>query len=159
MAARLEAIGLDAQEAVEELRRLAHGIYPPMLRERGLVKAFRDLAVNAPVQIDVADEGIGRCPRSIESTIYFCSLEAIQNAIKHAGSHVHVAVTLKRDRDKVHFAVADDGAGIDPARRGTGDGLIGMRDRIGAIGGTLDITSSPGQGTTVHGTIPVAEAS
>jgi signal transduction histidine kinase len=130
-----------------------------MLRERGLVKAFRDLAVNAPVQIDVADQGIGRCPRSIESTIYFCSLEAIQNAIKHAGSHVHVAVTLKRDPGRVHFAIADDGAGIDPARRGVGDGLIGMRDRIGAIGGTLHITSSPGQGTTVHGTIPVAEAS
>jgi signal transduction histidine kinase len=159
LAARLEAIGLDAEEAVEELRRLAHGIYPPMLRECGLGKAFRDLAVNAPVQIDVADEGIGRCARSIESTIYFCSLEAIQNAIKHAGSHVRVAVTLKRDRSRVHFAVADDGAGIDPATRGTGDGLMSMRDRIGAIGGTLHITSSPGQGTTVHGTIPVAEAS
>jgi len=68
-------------------------------------------------------------------------------------------VTLKRDPDRVHFAIADDGAGIDPARLGTGDGLIGMRDRVGAIGGTLDITSSPGQGTTVHGTIPTAEAS
>ena len=159
LAARLEAIGLDAEEAVEELRRLAHGIYPPLLRELGLVKAFRALAVNAPIRIDVADEGIGRCPQPVESTIYFCSLEAIQNAIKHAGSHVRVAVTLKRDPDRVHFAVADDGVGIDPARRGTGDGLIGMRDRVGAVGGTLDISSSPGQGTTVRGTIPVAEAS
>ena len=86
-----------------------------MLRERGLVRAFRELAVSAPIPIDVADEGIGRCPRPVESTIYFCSLEAIQNAIKHAGSDVHVAVTLKRDPERVQFAVADDGAGIDPA--------------------------------------------
>src|SRR3954452_5605502 len=94
LAARLEAIAVDAEEAIDELRRLAHGIYPPMLRERGLVKAVRELAVNAPIRIEVADEGIGRCPRPIESTIYFCSLEAIQNAIKHAGSDVRVAVTL-----------------------------------------------------------------
>ena len=129
-----------------------------MLRERGLVRAFRELAVNAPIPIDIDDEDIGRCPQPIESTIYFCSLEAIQNAIKHAGSDVHVTVTLKRDPERVQFAVADDGAGIDPIG-GTGDGLIGMRDRVGAVGGTLDITSSPGQGTTVHGTIPTAEAS
>ena len=68
-------------------------------------------------------------------------------------------MTLKRDRDRVHFAVADDGGGIDPARRGTGDGLIGMRDRVGAIGGQVYIASSPGEGTTVRGTIPVAQAS
>jgi signal transduction histidine kinase len=138
---------------VEELRTLAHGIYPPVLRSGGLVVALRSLAMTAPIEISVDDEGIGRCTPPVEAAIYFCSAEAIQNAIKHAGTNVRVGVTVGRDRDRVHFAISDDGVGLDHSDRGDGDGLIGMRDRVGAVGGTLSIVSSPGQGTTVRGTI------
>ena len=157
IAAQLEAIGNDAEAAVEELRSLAHGIYPPVLREATVSSTlFAQLAMTAPIAISVTDEGIGRCSPSVEAAIYFCSAEAIQNAIKHAGSNVRVGVTVGRDRDRVHFAISDDGVGIDHSERGDGDGLIGMRDRVGAVGGELEIVSSPGRGTTVRGTIPEA---
>ena len=154
--AQLKTIAAVAEEAVEELRTLAHGIYPAVLRSAGVVIALRSFAKTSPVAISVADEGIGRCSPPVEAAIYFCSAEAIQNAIKHAGTNVRVGVTVGRDRDRVHFAISDDGVGIDHSERGDGDGLIGMRDRVGAVGGELEIVSSPGRGTTVRGTIPEA---
>lgn len=122
LASQLEAIGVDAETAVEELRTLAHGIYPSLLRDRGLADALRDVAVRGPIAIRVADEGIGRCPAPIEAAIYYCSLEAIQNAIKHAGSHARVIVTLGREQDGVHFTVADDGVGMDTRNGSDGAG-------------------------------------
>ena len=154
LAEQLQAIGVDAQAAVEELRTLAHGIYPTVLREQGAAKALRSLATTAPIPVRVNDEGIGRCPAAIEAAIYFCSLEAIQNTIKHAGRHARATVTLGRHPGGVHFAIADDGVGTDDLQRGDGLGLIGMRDRIGAVGGELEITSSPGRGTIVRGEVP-----
>ena len=156
VAARLEEVGVEAAEAVEELRTLAHGIYPPVLRSGGLVRALRSVAMTAPIPISVTDEGIGRCSPPVEAAIYYCSREAVQNAIKHAGNHVRVAVALGRDSWGVHFAISDYGVGMDVSARGEGYGLIGMRDRVGAVGGELEIISSPGRGTTVRGTIPEA---
>jgi signal transduction histidine kinase len=154
----LEAIEGDAQQAGEELRSLAHGIYPPVLRTFGVADALDSFALKAPLPVTVRDAGIGRCPRTVETAIYFCAMEAVQNAIKHAGDGARVTITLGRDQDRVHFAVTDDGAGMaGPAAR-DGDGLIGMRDRIGAVGGELAIVSAPGAGTTVRGTIPVGGA-
>jgi hypothetical protein len=78
-----------------------------------------------------------------------------QNATKHAGSDARVTITLGRDRDRVRFAVVDDGVGMDPsAADGEGDGLTSMRDRIGAVSGDLEITSTPGRGTTIRATVP-----
>ncbi len=154
LGAQLEGIGVEAAEAVDELRTLAHGIYPRVLRTAGLVRALHALAIRAPVPISFSDEGFGRCSPSVEAAIYFCCVEALQNAIKHAGSNVRVTVTVGRHDDRVDFAVGDDGVGMDRSAHGDGDGLIGMRDRIGAVGGELEIDSSPGQGTTVRGTIP-----
>ena len=153
---QLEEIRVDAAEAVEELRTLAHGIYPTVLRERGLADSLRSVAMTAPITIDVTDEGLDRCPPAIETTIYFCSLEAIQNAIKHAGSGAHVTVTLARQTGRICFEVADDGVGMDAQDSHAGMGLLSMRDRVGAVGGQLEIVSSPGQGTTVRGVIPEA---
>ena len=151
----LDAIGDDAAEAVEELRQLAHGIYPPVLRDYGLADALRSFALRAPITVEVRDDGIGRCSRTVEAAIYFCSMEAVQNATKHAGSHARVTITLGRDRERVRFAVADDGVGMDPsAVDGDGDGLTSMRDRIGAVSGELEITSTPGRGTTIRATVP-----
>jgi signal transduction histidine kinase len=155
LARQLEAIGVDAEEAIDDLRTLAHGIYPPLLRDRGLADALRSLAMRSPVPIEVTDEGIGRCSAPVEAATYFCSVEAVQNAIKHAGSGAHVTVVVGRARGKVYFSVADDGVGMADARAGNGMGLVGMRDRIGAVGGELEVVSSPGVGTTVRGTVPI----
>lgn len=151
----LETISNDAAEAVEELRALARGIYPSVLRDRGVGDALYSFAMRAPIPVSVEDEGVGRCAPGVEAAIYFCSLEAVQNAIKHAGSHVRVKVTLRRDERCIRFVVADDGAGMDTSTASDGVGLISMRDRLGAVGGELDVSSSPGRGTTVRGTIPV----
>ena len=154
LAARLEAIGVEAETAVDELRALAHGIYPPLLQDRGLADALRDVAMRGPIAIRVADEGIGRCPAPIETAIYYCSLEAVQNAIKHADSHARVVVTLGRDEDGVHFTVADDGLGMDTRGGGDGAGLTGMRDPVGAVGGDLKVVSRPAEARPCGGTIP-----
>jgi signal transduction histidine kinase len=111
------------------------------------------VATRASIVVSVVDEGIGRCSPAVEAAIYFCSVEAIQNAIKHGGSEANVAVTLGRDGLAVHFAIVDTGVGI-TQRPGVGMGLASMRDRIGAVGGELEIISTRGRGTTVRGTVP-----
>ena len=105
--------------------------------------------------MEVDDEGIGRCSPTVEAAIYFCATEAVQNATKHAGGHARVTITLGRDEQRVHFAVADDGVGIDNPSSADGDGLTSMRDRIAAVSGELEITSTPGHGTTVRGSVPL----
>ncbi len=152
---QLEAIQDDAAEAVDELRRLAHGIYPPVLRERGLADALRSVAMTAPIPIQVTDEGIGRCSSpAIEAAIYFCSLEAIQNAIKHAGPQARVTVGLARRPGEIEFAIGDDGIGMNTRASADSVGLLSMKDRIGAVGGELEIHSSPGAGTRIRGRVP-----
>ena len=136
--AQLKTIDRGGGGGCRGAEKLAHGIYPAVLRSAGVVIALRSFAKTSPVAISVADEGIGRCSPPVEAAIYFCSAEAIQNAIKHAGTNVRVGVTVGRDRDRVHFAISDDGVGIDHSERGDGDGLIGMRDRVGAVGGELE---------------------
>ena len=156
LAAQLDAIGTQSEEAIEDLRALAHGIYPPTLRDFGLGSALRTFAMTAPTPaMEVDDEGIGRCSPTVEAAIYFCVTEAVQNATKHAGSHARVTITLGRDERRVHFAVADDGVGIDNPSSADGDGLTSMRDRIAAVSGELEVTSTPGHGTTVRGSVPL----
>ena len=152
---QLEAIGVAADEALDELRALAHGIYPHVVRDFGVADGLRSFARTAPVPIEIADRGLDRCSRPVEAAIYYCSTEAIQNAVKHGGEGVHIKVTFGRDRDHVSFVIADDGVGMDTTAAGTGDGLIGMRDRVEAVGGAVEISSSPGRGTIVRGTIPL----
>jgi signal transduction histidine kinase len=120
------------------------------------VAAVRALALRATIPIVVEDGGIGRLASSVEAPIYFCCAEAVQNAMKHAGDGATVAVSLDRDDDGVHFTIADDGLGMQESAAGSGDGLVGMRDRIGAVGGELEISSAPGRGTTVRGSIPAS---
>ena len=154
LATQLEAIRLDVADAVEELRTLSHGIYPSVLLERGVGDALRSVAMTAPLGINVADDGLGRCPASVETAIYFCALEAIQNTIKHAGPGARVSVVLRRRVGGVEFAVSDDGVGIAHGKHSDGAGLVSMEDRIGAVGGELEIDSTPGRGTTIRGTVP-----
>jgi signal transduction histidine kinase len=156
LAEELDAIGLDASAAIHELRSLSHGIYPTVLRSRGLVAALRSLAMRATIPIAVTDGGIGRCSAAVEAAIYFCCAEAVQNAIKHAGPGATVSIDLGRDHAGIRFAIADDGVGMSESAVGKGDGLVGMRDRIGAVGGELEISSAPGCGTTLRGRIPAS---
>ena len=154
LAAELDEIGDDATTAVDQLRNLAHGIYPVELREDGIGEGLRAYVRSMPVHIDIVDNGIGRCGSGVELSVYFCSLEAIQNVVKHAGRGTRATVTLERDRDTVRFSVEDDGAGFDPDEEVDGFGLTSIRDRLAAFGGELEIVSSPGEGTTVRGTVP-----
>jgi signal transduction histidine kinase len=155
LARQLESIGAELELAIDELRDLAHGIYPAVLSDHGLVHAVRSLAIRAPIPVRVIDEGIGRCSAPVEAAVYFCTLEAVQNAIKHAGGYARVTVVLRRrPSGDVQFEVTDDGMGMTMPVRPAGIGLISMRDRIGAVGGELEIISAPGRGTRARGTIP-----
>jgi signal transduction histidine kinase len=158
LAAELDQIAEDAAAAVEELRVLAHGIYPTVLRERGLADALGSLADAAPTAVRVVDHGIGRCAPTVEAAAYFCALEAIQNAVKHGGANARITITLELRGDEIAFAVTDDGVGFEPLETPWGFGLTSMHDRIGAVGGVLEVVSSPGRGTMIRGTVPVAGA-
>jgi len=149
-----ERVEQDAEIALQQLRDLGHGIYPVILGTSGLSAALKSAAREAPVTVRVDDPGIGRFEAEVESAAYFCTLEALQNAAKHAGSEVEVAVTLRATRELLTFSIADDGNGFDP-RTTTGSGLIGMRDRIAAVGGRLTIDSAPAGGTTITGSVPL----
>jgi signal transduction histidine kinase len=154
LAKQIDATQRDAFGALEEIRALAHGIYPAVLRELGLAAALRDLSSSSPVPVEVTDEGIGRSSDEIEAAIYFCAREAIQNAAKHAGHGAEITVTVAHCDHAVRLTVSDSGTGIPPDGGHHGTGIIGMRDRIEAVGGQLQMSFARGQGLSVHATIP-----
>ena len=143
----------DAAGAVADLRDLARGIYPPLLASKGLVAALEAQASKAPVPTSVAAEGVERYPQDLEAAVYFCVLEALQNVAKYAGA-TRAEVRLAGSGYDLTFEVTDDGAGFDPESRGYGTGLQGMADRLHAHGGSLDVRSAPGAGTTIVGWLP-----
>lgn len=151
----LEELRDDVQVTLTELRELAHGIYPPRLRDRGLADALQAAADRSPLPTHVEADGLGRYGPDIETAIYFCCLEAIQNAGKHAGEQATIRVAVGEADSVLEFSVADDGAGFDPATQVTSSGFVNMRDRLGAFSGDLEVTSSPGGGTTVRGRLPL----
>jgi signal transduction histidine kinase len=151
----LADLGEDLQEAVQELRNFAHGIYPPVLMDRGLPAALEAAATRAALPTGVEAEGIGRYPQELEAAVYFCCLEALQNAGKHAGDGASATVTLRDDTHRLEFEVADTGAGFDLAGAASdGHGFVNMSDRLGAVGGAVEVVSAPGQGTAVRGWVP-----
>jgi signal transduction histidine kinase len=150
----LEELRDDVQAAVGELRELAHGIFPPLLRDRGVAEALRAAAGRSPLPADVDAGDVGRFDAEAEAVVYFCCVEALQNAAKHAGAGAEVVVRVAREGDSVRFSVTDDGAGFDPAAATDGHGFVNMRDRLGAVGGRLDVDAGPGRGTTVAGSVP-----
>ncbi len=154
LAARLDEISGEATTAIAELRSLAHGIYPTVLRERGLADALEALALEAALPVRVADSGVGRYPPEVEGAVYFCAAEAIQNAVKHAGAGATMVITLARDPGTLRFTFEDDGAGFDPSEGSGGIGLVSMRDRTGAVGGEVEVRASPGGGTSIRGFVP-----
>ena len=153
-AATLEQLKGDADEALETLRDLARGIYPPLLADKGLVVALESQARKATVTVRVEAEGVERSPQDVEATVYFCVLEALQNVQKYAAAS-RVTVRLHQDARALRFEVEDDGKGFDAATVRTGAGLTNMRDRVDALGGSLEVESQAGAGTCVRGQLPV----
>jgi signal transduction histidine kinase len=155
----LEEARNDVLATVEEVRGLAHGIYPPLLMDRGLPEALQAAAGRAPLPTSVKADGVGRHPQEVEAAIYFCCLEAIQNAGKHAGDGAVVEIEVSACDDELCFSVVDDGAGFDLAGGVRGHGFVNMADRLGAIGGSVEVWSAPDQGTRIAGRIPTASRS
>jgi signal transduction histidine kinase len=144
----------DANDALEQLRDLARGIYPPLLADQGLAAALQAQATKASVPTVVRSDGIDRYPADIEAAVYFCVLEALTNVAKYAKATA-AEVTVSQVDAELRFDVTDDGAGFEAQASTYGTGLQGMADRLDAIGGTLQVCSSPGSGTTIEGRIPV----
>ena len=143
-----------ARAALDDLRALARGIYPPLLADQGLVMALQAQARKAPLPVTVEADGIQRYPQDTEATVFFCALEALQNITKYADAS-RADVRLSCSGGNLEFTITDDGTGFDTAAARDGTGLQGMTDRLAALGGTLHIRSQPGRGTTVSGRLPV----
>ena len=153
---RLAELAADFDEALDELRSAAHGIYPPLLADDGLDAALREIARRSTVPLTVDLEDVGRLSEDRETAIYYCCLEALQNVAKHGGDGAAASLRLWRDRKAVRFSVSDDGVGFAPRRPAAkGAGLTNMTDRIGAVGGMLAVRSTPGEGTTVAGAVTI----
>jgi len=155
----LEDARNDVLATVEEVRALAHGIYPPLLMDRGLAEALRAAAGRAPLPTAVDADGVGRYAQEVEAAVYFCCLEALQNAGKHAGEAATARVEVRADEDGLRFEVTDDGAGFRLEDGVRGHGFVNMADRLGAIGGSVEVWSAPGSGTRITGRIPAPAAS
>jgi signal transduction histidine kinase len=147
----------DADEALETLRDLARGIYPPILAERGLAAALQAQANKATLPVAVEAGSFPRCPQAMEAAVYFCVLEALQNVQKYATAS-RATVRLHVADGSLYFEVEDDGDGFDPSAVRMGSGLTNMADRLDALGGRLDIDSQPGHGCRVRGSLAVTTA-
>ena len=151
----LDQLHLMVKDTVAELRNLAHGIYPPLLVGSGLAPALRAAATLSPLSVLVDTEVTARFRPEVEAAIYFCCLEALQNAAKHAPS-AEVVIRLWEDAGGLLFEVVDDGPGFEVAAKTEGHGFVNMADRLGAFGGTVRWDSAPGQGTRVSGAVALA---
>ena len=148
----LEGLNAEAEGAIQSMRDFARGIYPPLLESEGLAAAVLAHARKCPIPVSVDTGGVGRFPQPVETTVYFCIVEALQNTVKHArASSAHVI--LGEEDSQVTFTVTDDGTGFDPSGP-WGHGLTNISDRLDANGGRLHLDTTPGEGTTITGSIP-----
>jgi signal transduction histidine kinase len=144
----------DALAIGEQLRRIAHGISPPLLAARGITEALSAETGHGPIPVSITASGIGLGEPRVETAVYLCCLELIQNAAKHAGPGASVTVRLEREANELTFTVHDTGRGFDPRAVPPGAGLNGVQDRISSVGGRIEITAAPSRGTTVTGVVP-----
>jgi signal transduction histidine kinase len=148
----LSQLQKEADDTLQTLRDLARGIYPPLLADRGLTTALTAQANKSPLNVTVAGE-VGRYSQEVEAAVYFCCLEAMQNAAKYAANG-EVTISLSATPQVLTFEVADTGPGFDVSSTGRGSGLQNMSDRMDALGGDLSVTSQEGEGTKVRGRVP-----
>jgi signal transduction histidine kinase len=150
MLAQLQA---DTATALDDLRDLARGIYPPLLADQGLAAALEAQARKSPLPVTVDARDVGRFPQEVEAAVYFSVLEALQNAAKYSHADT-VAVGVAHEGSALTFTVRDDGRGFDSSATTYGSGLQGIADRLGALDGSLEVDGRPGAGTTVRGRVP-----
>ena len=150
----LEQMQTEVGEALDSVRSLSRGIYPPLLESQGLKGALaaRARQVGIPVTLCCGPE---RYAPEIEGAVYFCCAEALQNVAKHSGAE-HASVRIWIEGQRLRFSVSDDGKGFAPAPSTNGGGLQNLRDRLEALGGRLDIGPGPDRGATVAGWLPIA---
>jgi signal transduction histidine kinase len=151
----LEQIEAETHSALEDLRDLARGIYPPLLADKGLEVALTAQARKSAVPVTVSSDHLGRFPQELEAAVYFSTLEALQNVAKYAEASM-ATVVIREAGGSLLFSVTDDGRGFDPRSTGYGTGLQGIADRLGALDGSLEVTSARGSGTTITGRLPLA---
>ncbi|GAB4012337.1 GAF domain-containing sensor histidine kinase [Nocardioides ultimimeridianus] len=152
--AMLDQLRDDVRVTINEVRELAHGIYPPLLRDRGLGDALRAAASRSPIGCSIAADLPGRFPQDVETAAYFCTLEAMQNAGKHAGPDATLSVVARSTDGRLEVEICDDGAGFEPTDVALSHGFVNMQDRLGALGGTLEVWSEPGRGTRITAILP-----
>ena len=153
-ATMLAELKRETNQALEDLRDLARGIYPPLLADKGLEAALESQARKSSVPVAIESEGVGRYPAETEAAVYFSVLESLQNIAKYAEAS-RAIVRMAHANGTLTFEVADDGRGFDPDVAERGTGLQGIADRLAALGGELTIRSAPGEGTRVSGRLPV----
>jgi signal transduction histidine kinase len=151
------------EQTVATLTELSSGLYPRVLAEHGLAEALSHASRMSAVPVRVRADGVGRYSPELEAAVYFCCLEAVQNAAKHADAD-EVDVVIGASGGDLEFCVADNGRGFvyepgpatgvspEPA---LGSGLANMRDRVIAVGGTLAVRARPGEGTRIEGRVPL----
>jgi signal transduction histidine kinase len=154
LAAALGELVDEAEAVGDDLRRIAHGLSPPMLSTHGLAAALRVEGAHSAIPVNVVAGEIGLSSPHIERAVYLGCLESIQNAAKHAGADATVTVRLRRDEDELLFSVEDTGCGFDPRTTTPGAGLASVHDRVDTVGGRVEVLSAPGRGTTVSGAVP-----
>jgi signal transduction histidine kinase len=151
---RLERLDVEVERTIQELRSVAHGATPEVLDREGLTRALEAAVAHSAIPVRIQAAGVGRLPEDVEMAVYFCCLECLQNAAKHAGRDASVTVHLSQFKGHLGFSVEDDGVGFDPATVQRGAGLGNLEGRVAALGGTLRIDSRPGRGTRVTGYLP-----
>jgi signal transduction histidine kinase len=156
VAAAVAELSRELEQAIDDLREVSHGIYPPLLAARGLGPALASAIRRLPLPVTLEADGVQRYPADVETAVYFCCLEALQNVVKHARA-TNAEVTIVSGPD-LRFTVADDGLGFAANAGPDGAGIANMADRIGSIGGAVEIRSAPGRGTVVVGAVPISGA-
>jgi signal transduction histidine kinase len=153
-ATMLDSLRHELRVAHDELRNLAQGVYPPVLTEHGLEAALQSAADRCPLPVTVALDHVGRHHPDVEAALYFCCVEALQNAVKHSQARA-IQLACGLDGSTLWISVAGDGVGFDAATNAGGSGIVNIRDRLGAIGGTLEVASKRDAGVVVRGYVPV----